>query len=57
MKPAIFLTLQLIDVIALRDGNKIPTPEDVMESWGRITSLGKPRFFYQLAEMSPEWRR
>lgn len=43
--------------IILQDGNKVPTPEDVMENWGRITSLEKPRFFYQLAEMSPEWRR
>ncbi len=43
--------------VILRDGNEIPTPEDVMENWGRITSLENPRFFYQLAEMSPEWRR
>ncbi|MGZ3559510.1 MAG: SDR family oxidoreductase [Thermodesulfobacteriota bacterium] len=43
--------------VILSDGNKIPTPEDVMENWGRITSLEKPRFFFQLAEMSPEWRR
>lgn len=43
--------------VILRDGNKIPTPEDVMENWSRITSLENPRFFYQLAEMSPEWRR
>ncbi|MGZ3570069.1 MAG: SDR family NAD(P)-dependent oxidoreductase, partial [Thermodesulfobacteriota bacterium] len=43
--------------VILSDGNKIPTSEDVMENWGRITSLEKPRFFFQLAEMSPEWRR
>jgi len=36
---------------------KIPTPEEVMENWGRITRLENPRFFYQLAEMSPQWRR
>jgi len=41
----------------LSDGNKIPTPEEVMENWGRITSLENPRFCYQLAEMSALWRR
>jgi NAD(P)-dependent dehydrogenase (short-subunit alcohol dehydrogenase family) len=43
--------------VILSDGNKIPTPEEVMENWGRITAMEKPRFFFQLAEMSPEWRR
>jgi len=36
----------------LSDGNKIPTPEEVMENWSRITSLENPRFFNQLMEMS-----
>lgn len=43
--------------IILSDGKKVPTPEEVMENWDRITSLEKPKFFYQLSEMSPEWRR
>jgi len=43
--------------VILSDGNKIPTPEEVMENWGRITRLENPRFFYQLAEMNPQWRR
>jgi len=38
--------------VILSDGNKIPTPEQVMENWSRITSLENPRFFYELAEMS-----
>jgi len=38
--------------VILSDGNKIPTPEEVMENWGRITSLENPRFFNQLMEMS-----
>jgi len=42
--------------VILSDGNKIPTPEEVMENWGRITSLENPRFFYQLAEMSGVWK-
>ena len=37
--------------VILSDGNKIPTPEEVMENWGRITSLQNPRFFNQLMEM------
>jgi hypothetical protein len=37
----------------LSDGSKIPTPEEVMENWGRITSLESPRFCYQLAERAP----
>jgi NAD(P)-dependent dehydrogenase (short-subunit alcohol dehydrogenase family) len=40
----------------LSDGNKIPTPEEVMENWSRITSLENPRFFYQLLEMSSVWK-
>jgi NAD(P)-dependent dehydrogenase (short-subunit alcohol dehydrogenase family) len=42
--------------VILSDGNKIPTPEEVMENWSRITSLENPRFFYQLAEMSGVWK-
>jgi NAD(P)-dependent dehydrogenase (short-subunit alcohol dehydrogenase family) len=38
--------------VILSDGNKIPTPEEVMENWSRITSLENPRFFNQLMEMS-----
>jgi len=41
----------------LSDGDKIPTPEEVMENWSRITSLENPRFFYQLAEMSSIWKK
>jgi len=40
----------------LSDGEKIPTPEEVMENWSRITSLENPKFFYQLAEMSSVWK-
>jgi NAD(P)-dependent dehydrogenase (short-subunit alcohol dehydrogenase family) len=40
----------------LSDGNKIPTPEEVMENWGRITSLENPVFFNQLLEMSGRWK-
>ncbi len=43
--------------VVLSDGNKVPTPEEVMENWGRITSLERPRFCYQLAEMSALWRK
>ncbi|MGI6386724.1 MAG: SDR family oxidoreductase [Desulfomonilia bacterium] len=35
----------------LSDGKKIPTPEEVMESWGKITSLENPKFFSMLPEM------
>ena len=38
--------------VILSDGDKIPTPEEVMENWGRITSLQNPRFFSNLGEMS-----
>src|SRR4030066_157333 len=37
--------------VILSDGDKIPTPEEGMENWSRITSLGNPRFFNQLMEM------
>jgi len=40
----------------LSDGSKIPTPEEVMENWGRITSLENPVFFNQLFEMSARWK-
>ncbi len=43
--------------VVLRDGDKIPTPEDVMKNWGRITSLENPRFCYQLSDMSALWRK
>ncbi len=43
--------------VVLRDGDKIPTPEDVMKNWGRITSLESPRFCYQLSDMSALWRK
>ena len=36
----------------LSDGKKIPTPEEVMENWDKITSLENPKFFNQLMEMS-----
>ena len=38
--------------VILSDGDKIPTPEEVMENWDKITSLENPRFFNQLMEMS-----
>ncbi|NWG03385.1 MAG: SDR family oxidoreductase [Syntrophaceae bacterium] len=38
--------------VILSDGNKIPTPEEVMENWGRVASLKNPRFFSNLEEMS-----
>ena len=38
--------------VILSDGNKIPTPEEVMENWGKITSLQNQRFFSNLGEMS-----
>jgi len=42
--------------VILSDGNKIPTPEEVMENWSRMTSLENPRFLYQLSEISSVWR-
>jgi len=38
--------------VILSDGNKIPTPEEVMRNWSRITSLENARFFSNLGEMS-----
>jgi NAD(P)-dependent dehydrogenase (short-subunit alcohol dehydrogenase family) len=38
----------------LSDGKKIPTPEEVMESWNKITSLESPKFFKMLPEMFGE---
>ncbi len=35
----------------LSDGKKIPTPEEVMESWDKITSLDAPKYFKMLPEM------
>ncbi len=35
----------------LSDGKKIPTPEEVMENWGKITSIENPQYFNQLPEM------
>ena len=40
----------------LSNGNKIPTPEEVMENWGRVVSLENPVFFNQLLEMSSRWK-
>ena len=37
--------------VILSDGDRIPTPEEVMENWGRITSLENPKFFHQFVEM------
>jgi len=42
--------------VILSDGDKIPTLEEVMENWSRITSLENPRFFFQLSEMSRIWK-
>ncbi len=35
----------------LSDGKKIPTPEEVMENWSKITSLENPKYFGMLPEM------
>ncbi len=35
----------------LSDGKKIPTPEEVMENWGKITSIENPQYFNQLPEV------
>jgi NAD(P)-dependent dehydrogenase (short-subunit alcohol dehydrogenase family) len=40
----------------LSDGNKIPTPEEVMENWSKVKSLENPVFFNQLLEMSSRWK-
>jgi NAD(P)-dependent dehydrogenase (short-subunit alcohol dehydrogenase family) len=38
--------------VMLSDGTKVPTPEEVMGNWERITSLENARFFSNLGEMS-----
>ena len=38
--------------VILSDGNRVSTPEEVMENWDKITSLENPRFFNNLGEMS-----
>jgi len=38
----------------LSDGKKIPTPEEVMQSWDKITSLDAPKYFKMLPEMFGE---
>jgi hypothetical protein len=35
----------------LSDGKRVPTPEEVMESWNKITSLENPKYFGMLPEM------
>jgi NAD(P)-dependent dehydrogenase (short-subunit alcohol dehydrogenase family) len=35
----------------LSDGKRIPSPEEVMESWNKITSLENPKYFGMLPEM------
>ena len=35
----------------LSDGKKIPSPEEVMENWGKIKSIEDPKYFDQLGEM------
>ena len=35
----------------LSDGKTIPTPEAVMENWGKIKSIENPQYFDQLPEM------
>jgi len=43
--------------VIISDGDKIPTPEEVMENWSRITSLENPKFFNQMLEMSSELKK
>ena len=38
----------------LSDGKKIPTPEEIMDNWEKITSLDNPKFFNQLNDMFGE---
>ena len=38
----------------LSDGDKIPTPEEIMENWEKITSLENPKFFNQVFDMFGE---
>ncbi|MGA3280699.1 MAG: SDR family oxidoreductase [Smithella sp.] len=35
----------------LSDGVKIPSPEDIKDNWGKITSLDNPEYYYQSADM------
>jgi len=37
--------------VILSDGKTIPTPEAVMENWGKIKSIENPQYFDQLPEM------
>jgi hypothetical protein len=43
--------------VIFSDGKKIPTPEEVMENWDKITSLENPKYFNQLMEMSSVWKK
>ncbi|MDO9350187.1 MAG: SDR family oxidoreductase [Deltaproteobacteria bacterium] len=38
--------------VILSDGNRVSSPEEIMENWDKITSLENPRFFNNLGEMS-----
>ena len=38
----------------LSDGERIPTPEEIMENWDKITSLENPKYFDQLMAMFGE---
>jgi NAD(P)-dependent dehydrogenase (short-subunit alcohol dehydrogenase family) len=35
----------------LSDGSRVPSPEEVRDSWAKITSLENPKYFDQLPEM------
>jgi NAD(P)-dependent dehydrogenase (short-subunit alcohol dehydrogenase family) len=35
----------------LSDGVKIPSPEDIKDNWGKITSLDNPEYYYQSTDM------
>jgi NAD(P)-dependent dehydrogenase (short-subunit alcohol dehydrogenase family) len=37
--------------VFLSDGERIPSPEEVRDSWDRIMSLEDPKYFNQLPEM------
>jgi NAD(P)-dependent dehydrogenase (short-subunit alcohol dehydrogenase family) len=37
--------------VILSDGVRVPSPEEVRDSWAQITSLESPKFFDQLPEM------
>lgn len=43
--------------VILSDKKRIPTPEEIMENWNKITSLENPKFFNQLMEMSSVWKK